>query len=231
MLAIVLTALAFIGGFFDRDAIHLYGMRKTSPTRVAAVYYSGDMGLRFGMGTHVAPMLAARGIPVFGVSMPALFNEQRSQAEVNAMLAATIRDALAQSGARKLVLMGQSFGSDILVAGLDALPPELRSKVAAVVLVVPGQKAYFRADPTGLRYLEAPDADEVTAIKRMTWAPLICIFGQAETDSLCPSLLGSHAKVIEMPGGHFLHNDHDRLVATMLTALGPIIGQEPEQAK
>ncbi|MEO6091515.1 MAG: AcvB/VirJ family lysyl-phosphatidylglycerol hydrolase [Novosphingobium sp.] len=227
ILVLALAALAFAAGFADRNSIHLYGMNNARPVRVAAVYFSGDMGLRFGMGRHVAPALAARGIPVFGVSSPAVFNTQRSRGDVNALVAETIRRALVRSGADQVILMGQSFGSDILVAGLEALPPDLHRKVAAVVLVVPGQTVYFRADPTGLRYHGTPDADAVSDIGAMTWAPLICIYGQSENDSLCPTLLGKAAKVIELPGDHFLRNDHAKLIETIFTALAPILRQNP----
>lgn len=231
LIAISAATIGLAAGFFDRDPIHLYGMDPARPSRVAAVYFSGDMGLRFGMGTRVAPALAARGIPVFGISSPTIFNRQRSQAEVNALVANTVRDALARSDAARVILMGQSFGSDILVAGMRALPADLRAKVAAIILVVPGQSAYFHADPTGLRYSGAPDANLVREAAMMTWAPVICIYGQSETDSLCPSLLGKTAKVIELPGGHFLHRDSARLIAAILTALQPILQQDREQMK
>jgi type IV secretory pathway VirJ component len=223
-----ISALAAAAGFFDRDPVHLYGMDSGRHAKIATAYFSGDMGLRFGMGTYVAPALAARGVPVYGISSPAVFNRQRSQAEVEDLVAQTVRDALTRSGADRVILMGQSFGSDILVAGLSALPAALREKVAAVVLVVPGRKGYFRADPSGFRYHGAPDADLSASIKQATWAPLICIYGQRETDSLCPTLMGTPAKIIELPGGHFLKNDHNRLIAAILTGLGPILGSRQE---
>ena len=223
LIAIAIAAFGLATGFFDGNPIRLYGMKDSAGARVAAVYFSGDMGLRFGMGAHVAPALAARNIPVFGINAPTVFKTRRSQAEVNALVADAIRQAMARSGARKVVLMGQSFGSDILVAGLGALPPGLRAKIEAVVLVVPGQTIYFRADPTGFLYRGTPDADAVRDIRAMTWAPLICIYGRSETDSLCPALIGKAVKVIGLPGGHFLRNDHAKLVETIFAALAPIL--------
>ena len=231
VLSLALTALAAAAGFFDGDPVHVYGMDGAQHPRIAAAYFSGDMGLRFGMGTHVVPALAARGIPVYGISSPAIFNRQRSQGEVDALIARTVRDALARSRADRLILMGQSFGSDIVVAGLAALPADLRAKIAAVVLVVPGRTAYFRADPSGLRYHGTPDADLAADARSIHWAPLICIYGQSESESLCPTLIGTPAKVIELPGGHFLRNDHERLVAAILTGLGPVLQTNSEQAK
>lgn len=223
-----LTGLGAAAGFFDRDPVHLYGVDPARPARAVAVYFSSDMGLRLGMGAYVAPALAAHGLPVYGISSPAVFNRRRTQADVDTLLADSVRDALARSGAGRVVLMGQSFGSDVLVSALGSLPPELRARVAAIVLVVPARTIYFRADPLGLHYLGTPDADGDAAIKGMTWAPVVCIYGQSETDSLCPALLDKPGTVIELPGGHFLDNDRARLVTTILDALEPIFRQSRE---
>jgi type IV secretory pathway VirJ component len=229
--AFSLTILAAVSGFFDTNPVHLFGLDGGKPKRFVTAYFSGDMGLRVGMGTYVAPALAAKGIPVYGMASPAVFGRQRDQAFVNAYVAEVTRQALAKSGADQVILMGQSFGSDILASGLAALPADLRAKVAGVVLVVPASTAYFRADPTGLRYYGTPDADTVALVKQASWAPITCIYGQSETDSLCPALLGSNARVVELPGGHFLDNDHHKLVSTIFTALGPVIDPPKEDNK
>jgi type IV secretory pathway VirJ component len=98
----------------------------------------------------------------------------------------------------------------------------LKPKVAAIVLVVPGSSAWFRADPTGLAYLSASDEGPQSA-SRLNWAPLICIHGSLETDSLCPLIHGPNLRSVTLPGGHFLRRDHDLLVNTILRQLKPII--------
>lgn len=223
-------AVAAFAGFFDRDPIHLFGVGGR-PAPVAAVYFSGDMGLRFGMGPHVAAALTARHIPVLGVSSSTAFAAHRSQAEVDAIVAGSVREALARTGAARIAVMGQSFGSDMLVAGLGALPPDLRARVAAIVLVVPARTIYFRADPSGFSYRGTPDADGPAHARGLTWAPLVCIYGDKEADSLCPALPRAAAKVIALPGGHFLRNDPARLIATIFAALDPILQSDREQRR
>lgn len=230
-IGLALATVADTAGFFDRDAVHLAGMGAARTHPVVVVYFSGDMGLRVGMAPHVIPALVAANLPVFSISSPTAFATHKSQAEVDALVASSIRDALGRSGADRVILMGQSFGADILAAGVTALPPSLRAKVAAMVFVVPGTSAYFRADPTGLHYFGAPDARPVTAIRGLDWAPVTCIYGEDETDSLCPALAGTGAAVMELPGGHMLNHDHDRLIAATFTALGPILRQNEERRK
>ncbi|MDT8758463.1 virulence factor [Sphingomonas psychrotolerans] len=219
--AAALLGLYAAAGFFDRDPVRLFPARGV-PRPVAAVFFSGDMGLRFGMGPYVAGALAGAGIPVLGVSSSAAFASHRSRAETDAIVANAIRETLRRTGARRVVVLGQSFGADIVRVGLADLPRDLRARIAAAVLVVPGATAYFRADPSGLSYRGIPDANAAEA-SRLGWLPLICIQGSAETDTLCPTLTMANSRRIALPGGHFLRNDHALLVRTILTALGPIL--------
>jgi type IV secretory pathway VirJ component len=219
VVAIIVVALAVPSlHLIDNQAVRFFAADKARHPAVAAVYFSGDMGMRFGMGPKVAPALAARSIPVIGISSSVNFATHRTRAEVDAILADAIRTALAKTGASRVVLIGQSFGSDIIAVAAPDLPPELRRRIAAVSLVVPAERVYFRADPTGLAYLGTPDALPAPAMRALDWAPVTCIYGVRETDSLCPALVGTSAHVIALPGGHFLNGDDKLVVATLFHA-------------
>lgn len=217
LVAAALAIVAALAGFFDSDPISYFAPAGPAK-RVAALYVSGDMGLRFGMGPYTSAALARHGIAVVGFSSPAFFARHRTRAEVDAVVAAAVRRALARTGGR-LVLIGQSYGADILQTGLAALPADLRPHVAAVVLVVPGQTVFFRADPSGLAYRGTPDSLGASTVAAITWAPLTCIYGTAEADSLCPGIKLPHATVIGMPGGHFLGDDRAGLAGHVLDAV------------
>jgi len=213
LLALAAPALHLI----DDRSLRLFGGRPQS--QVVSVYFSGDMGLRFGMGAKVVPALAAHGIPVIGVSSPVNFGTRRTREQADAIVAGAIRTAMAQTGAQRVILMGQSFGADIVSAIAPDLPADLRAHIAAINVVVPAQTVYFRSDPTGLYYHGTPDAVPAAAMRHLDWAPVICIYGEEEADSLCPTLKGTGAQVIGLPGGHFLRNDDKLLVATLLRSL------------
>ncbi len=115
--------------------------------------------------------------------------------------------------------MGQSYGADIVATAAPDLHAELRDRVAAIVLVVPGTGAFFRADPSNLSYMGTPDAYPAANLRRLSSAPVLCIYGTAERDSLCPQLAGSRAQIIGLPGGHFLRGDDKTLVARMVGAI------------
>lgn len=224
LLAAIAFGVYWSAGFLDRDPVHLYGMPERPGTApVAAIFLSGDMGIRYGMGSYVVEALAGAGVPVYAVASSTAFARRQTHAEVQALLVNAIREARRRSGAAKVIVIGQSFGADMARVALASLPPALRSQVAALVLVVPGNDAYFRADPLGLAYIGTPDADAASA-QKIDWLPVTCIRGADETDSLCPSLLEPNVRRITLPGGHFLRMDHDLLVRTVFAALAPVLG-------
>lgn len=202
----------------DSRSLRLYDDGTQHPS-VVAVYISGDMGLRFGLGSKVVPALAAHGIPVVGVSSPVNFGTRKTREQVDAIVANAIRTALATTGARRVILMGQSFGADMVSATAPDLPADLRARIAAISVVVPAQTVYFRSDPTGILYHGTPDARPTAAMRALRWAPVICIYGREEADSLCPTLRGTPAQVVGLPGGHFLHHDDPLVIATILATL------------
>jgi type IV secretory pathway VirJ component len=215
--AFVCAAVA-AAGYFDRDAVHVYPAMP--PVRdVAVVNVSGDMGLRFLLGASTSRGLTEHHIGVVGISSPVYFRKRRTRAEVDAFVADAVRTALARTGARRLVVMGQSYGADIVQTGMAHLPAELRGRVAGIILVLPGDSVFYRADPTGWAYHGTPDSVGVTTARTLTWTPLTCIYGAEEDDSLCPLLDLPNVRKIAMPGGHNIKHDAEGLLRHVLAAV------------
>jgi type IV secretory pathway VirJ component len=185
------------------------------PRRTVAVLFSGDMGFRLGMGPKIAARLAADGVPVLGVSSLVEFRREHTPAEVRAFIAASIRRGLAFAHADRAIVIGQSFGADMLQVGATALPADLRARVQMVALVVPGDTVIFRASPAELFDWAKPDAAALPTARQLTWAPTICIYGREEEDSLCPVLTLPNVQRVALPGGHPLHFDADALYAAL----------------
>jgi type IV secretory pathway VirJ component len=219
--AVALAAAAPALHLLGWQETHFYPADRAHPA-VAAVYVSGDMGLRFGMGPDVIPAIVAHGIPVLAISSPATFGRHRTRAEVDDIVIGAIRTALRETGARRVILMGQSFGADMVSTVAPDLPADLRSKVAAIDLTVPATTAYFRADPMGFAYRGTPDALPIAGMRALRWTPVICVHGAEERDSLCPALEGTSARIVALPGGHFLRRDAALLVRTIVGQLRAI---------
>ncbi len=226
ILSAIVVLFVYLAGYFDRDPVHVYpaiGVHASGAPPIAVVNFSGDMGLRFLLGASTSRGLTEHGIPVVGITTPALFARHRTRGELDAIVADGVRAALARTGAKRVVVMGQSYGADIVQTGLADLPASLRPRVAGIVLILPGDTVFYRADPSGLLYDHGtPDSMGVTTGNRLDWAPLTCIYGVEETDSLCPLLSVAGVRKVGMPGGHNIHHDADGLLGHVLAAIAAV---------
>ena len=136
LLVLVGIGLLAIGGYFESQPFAFHWPRQGVDKRsehypLAAVYWTGDMGMRMGSGQAIVESLRAHGIPVLSVSSPALFAQPRDRAFVDRSVAQSLAAALAQSGAQRLAVIGSSFGADIIGSGLGRVAPELRQRIAS----------------------------------------------------------------------------------------------------
>jgi len=56
----------------------------------------------------------------------------------------------------------------------------------------------------------------VAEIAHLSGPPLLCLYGQDESDSPCPALDRHRAQVIELPGGHHFNGDYTDLARIIL---------------
>jgi type IV secretory pathway VirJ component len=194
---------------------------------VAAVLFSGDMGFHIGMAGAVAAKLAAAGIPVIGVNSLSFFRDQRSPAETAALVGAAIARALRLTGRPRILLIGQSYGADILPTGYAGVPAPLRARVALVALVVPGETVALQASPADVLPVPAPSRDALPAAARLGTIPTLCVFGEEQSDSLCARLRLPNLARVALPGGHYLHRDSGAVARALLAGLARQGRKEP----
>ena len=218
IISTICLALVGAAGYFDPDPTHVYPARG-NPRPVAVVNFSGDMGLRFLLGASISRGLPERGIPVVGIATPVLFRWHRTRAEVDTAVRDAVRLAIAANPGRRIVMMGQSYGADVVQTGLAHLPSGMRPHIAAIILVLPGRSVFYRADPTSLAYRGTPDSIALESASTLSWAPLTCIYGVEEEDSLCPDLSGRGATLVGMPGDHNIRHDGAGLLAHVFNAV------------
>lgn len=138
-IAIAAVSVTAYSGYFGGDVFVPVAANRSPQDgrdRFSAIFLSGDIGIRLGMGPGITQGLAAAGIPVAAVNSAAFFNQRRTPAEVTALIAAAIEHALTRDNADRVVLIGHSYGADMLQVGYHGLAPQLRAKVAMVGLIV-----------------------------------------------------------------------------------------------
>lgn len=190
------------------------------------LFLSSDMGPRIGMGRSLIQRFADDGLPVVTINCLTYFRHERTAADAERLLEAGVRRALAVPGTRHLILVGQSFGGDMLQASIAYLPDRMRQKIAMAVLVVPPDTTLFRASPAEIFSFGETGTPARPTARALDGMPVLCIHGVEESDSLCPQL-GDQANVtrIGLPGGHMLDFDDDRLFAAIAPRIRQALAQ------
>ncbi len=185
-----------------------------------AVIYSGDGGWR-DIDSQVGEALQARGIPVVGVDSLRYFWSKRDPQETADDLVRIIDTYSRQWNVDHVLLIGYSFGADILPATFNRLPDDVRTRVQQVTLMALSHEADYEISVEG--WLggggKAPVGDPVTDIARIDPKLIQCIYGKDEEEDACPGLAGKGIEIIGIDGGHHFDGDYDNLAEMILAGL------------
>lgn len=215
----IASAAYLHAGYYNGPLFHDMPATDAGPAKPAIVMLSGDMGNRVGMTPRVAARLGARGYAIVTVNSLTYFSPRRTPEETAELIKTAMVRAMKLGKTDHVVLIGQSFGADMLHAGLARFSAAARQPIRSVVLIVPGEDIIFRASPIELAGLETPDQRAYPTASRLRWVPVTCIHGADEAGSLCPELQLPNVRRITLPGGHKLNSDARALEAAILPAI------------
>ncbi|HKE43860.1 MAG TPA: AcvB/VirJ family lysyl-phosphatidylglycerol hydrolase [Steroidobacteraceae bacterium] len=179
-----------------------------------AVILTGDGGWA-GLDRGLATDLAARGIPVVGLSTLQYFWKSRTPEQTGADLDRVIRHYLDQWQKQRVLVIGYSMGAEVLPFALNRLSADTASHVALAAALAPGTEAEFEFHLTtwvGKHHAGLPLFPEVERLK----TPFVCVYAHDDTNTLCPRLDRERFRVIELPGGHHFEGDYGRLAESLL---------------
>jgi len=187
----------------------------TSTQKTLAVVFSGDGGWRE-IDRCLGDYLARKGMAVIGINCLSYFWQKRSPEEAGRDLAWLLRRYMPYRSAERAVLIGYSFGADILPAAYNRLPADVKSKVAQISLLAPDRKADFEFRFSGwvtkgasASAAAVPLPPEIAKINRQL---IQCFYGSEETDeSLCTDACMAGAEITAAPGGHHFNGSYEAI--------------------
>jgi type IV secretory pathway VirJ component len=185
-----------------------------------AIFWSGDGGWR-DIDRQIGQELARSGVPVVGVdSLRYFWREQRPDAIAHD-LDRMISHYTAKWGRSKVLLIGYSFGADILPFTINQLPERSRSHIRLVSLLGLAKKADFEVGISGWLGVESGDAEDTLAeIAKLPPIPLQCVYGAEEDDTGCTAPELDRAMKLRMDGGHHFDGNYKQVASAILDAAG-----------
>jgi type IV secretory pathway VirJ component len=180
-----------------------------------AVVLTGDGGWAE-IDKAIATGLAEHGVSVVGWNSLRYYWTARTPDVAAADLARILERFQAEWKKERVLLVGYSFGADVLPFLVNRLPASARSHVDRLVLLGLSEEATFEfhlsswlSDKGDTRY---PTRAEVERLS----VPTTCIYGSDEEDSVCKKISAAHVKSLALPGGHHFGGHYDRVVDAVI---------------
>jgi type IV secretory pathway VirJ component len=185
-----------------------------------AVVVSGDGGWA-GIDRAIGNDLAKRGIPVVGLNSLQYFWQKRTPESAGADLGRIIAHYSAAWQQKRVVLIGYSFGADVLPYMVENLSPESRHLLTLVALLSPSEQAEFEFHLEN--WIKEPggqgDYPVLPAIKNIRDVRTLCFFGSDEKGSVCRKIDPTGNEAVELRGGHHYDGNYAAIVDRILSAL------------
>jgi type IV secretory pathway VirJ component len=201
----------------DVSDLPLVALPSQQPSDLLAVVISGDGGWR-DLDKTIAETLQKNGVSVIGWDSLRYFWSGKTPDETSRDLARVLRVYEARWHARHVALIGYSFGADVAPFLYNRLPESLRAQVTYVSLLGFAPAADFQIRVTG--WLGVPANDGALPVKpevvKLPASIVQCVYGETETDTLCPALANTGVELVRTPGGHHFGGDYGALAQRIL---------------
>lgn len=182
--------------------------------KAMAVIYSGDGGWR-DLDKQIGDALQRAGIPVVGVDCLRYFWHRQTPETAAQGLERIVGHFTQIWQTPEVLLIGYSFGADVIPFLLNRLAPETREQIRMVALLGLSRAAEFEIRMSGwLGGGASADAMPLAPeLGRLDSRLVQCFYGAEEQDqSGCTDASLRGAEIIQTAGGHHFDGDYDRLV-------------------
>ena len=193
--------------------------RRPEPHWRFAVMLTGDGGWRR-IDARVTNRFRDADVPVVGFVTPSYFGVTRTAAESACALERVIRFYQAKWKCQRVMIVGYSRGADILPFMLSRLPADIRSSIDVVALLGLEPMIDFRYHPSWIpgHHPKEPQFAVAPELEKSRGLRILCVYGQKEKDSLCPTLDPKLAIPIRTPGGHHFAGRYSSIADEILAA-------------
>ncbi len=179
-------------------------------------YLSGDGGLN-GFSTDLCSAINKSGYTISALDVRSYFWKQKTPAESAAAVAGFLRAALQNRPQAKLILVGYSFGADVLPFIAMRLPDDLKARLLQMVLISPSATTDFEVHLADIFAAAKKKAMDVPAeLNKIGFVKTALLFGTDEDDFPLKRLTGSNHTVAFLPGGHHFDGDVTALSTLLL---------------
>lgn len=179
-----------------------------------AIFLTGDGGWAE-IDKGVSAELAKRGVDIVALSSLQYFWKPRSPDEAAKDVARILRHYLATWKKRDVLVIGYSFGADAAPFIVNRLPVDLRDNIRSVNLLGLAETADFEIHVSTWLGADNHGVHTRPELNRLK-TRVLCVYGDGEKDSLCPTLTAANVKVVKVGDGHHFGDRYQELAENVL---------------
>ena len=188
-------------------------------TRPMIVYVTGDGGWNK-FSKNLSQALATKGYPVIALNARDYFWKKKTAEKTALDIGLLIRNYTKLWNRKKIILIGYSFGADVMPFIFNRLPADLSTAAINISLLSPSPFTDFEIHLAVMLGAGFSGGESVVAaLNKITLKPLTIIFGKGENYFPLNQLtIKNYTKVI-LDGGHHYDGDADKVCDTILSHL------------
>ncbi|NCD72000.1 virulence factor family protein [Mucilaginibacter agri] len=178
---------------------------------------SGDGGWT-GFDQQIASEFASHGVPVVGLNSLKYFWIKKSPEQTAQDVLMLIDKYSVTWKKENIVLVGYSFGADVMPFIYNRLPENIKNRIQYVGLLSPSKDTDFEVHVSDLLNFGSSDRElKVPAeIEKMNAPHITCFFGKDEEDVPVNELPKQSCRVIILEGGHHYENSFNIVYKSIL---------------
>jgi type IV secretory pathway VirJ component len=188
-------------------------------TDTLALLLTGDGGWA-SLDRELAARLAERGVSTVGFNSLRYFWHNRTPEEATRDVARVLEHFLADWKKARFILIGYSFGANVAPFIVNRLPAQLRQRLLAVSLLSIESAADFEVNVADWIPGSAPRGRAVRPELAAIQAPVLCIYGEAESTTICPAGQSGRVRGESIGSGHDVGGEYATIADHILAFAG-----------
>ncbi len=190
-----------------------------------AIIYSGDGGWR-DLDKDIGSFLQKDGVPTIGVDSLRYFWSEKKPQDIASDLSRIIDTYRKEWKVKNVLLIGYSFGADVLPVTFNTLPEKDKARVVQMSLLSLSHEVSYEISVGGWLGVSGSGAqDPVADLAKINPKIVQCVYGTEDEEAACPALKDKGVETIGIEGGHHFDEDYEALTKRIVSSLKKRLGQ------
>ncbi len=210
----IITCLSTIFGVAQVDISTLPVNVVTSvsdPGAPLVLYLTGDGGWNK-FSQALTSQLASKGYPVVSLNTNKFFWKKKTPEQIAAAITALVKNYQKQWNRKHFLLVGYSFGADVMPFAYNLLPKDMAAQTENITLLSPSPTTDFEIHLMVMLGSKGGGQSVSAAINKITDKPVVILFGEGENDFKAGDLTGKNISVEKLAGGHHYDGNEANVV-------------------